>query len=267
MPASCEGKVAVVTGASRGIGAAIAKRLAGQGARLALAARSIEPDPRYGGSLLATAREIRCAGGEAIVVRTDLSKAEDRAELITETERQLAPVDILGNNAAVTFVALIEELTRKRFDLMVEVQLWAPYELAQLVVPGMKAKGQGWILNISSRVAEMAPGPPFDVVQTKGFAMYGMVKAGLDRMTNSLAAELYEHGITVNALAPWDHVATPGAQAHDLVDGFPLEDIALMAAAALALCTATPDEVTGRITCSRPLLDELGRWPSGVERI
>lgn len=261
MPGACEGRVAVVTGSSRGIGAAIARRLADEGARVVLSARTLEPDPRHEGSLVETAESIRAAGGEAITVQCDISKAEDRHNLIAEAERQLGPVDILVNNAAVTFLLPLEEFPRKRFDLMVEVQLWAPYELCQLVVPKMKEKGEGWILNITSRAANMAMGPPFDDVQKAGFSIYGTVKAGLDRLSNSLAAELYDHGIAVNALAPWDNVATPGAGHHELVDGFRLEGIEWMAEAALVLCSSSPKQLTGRVAYSQPLLNELHMTP------
>jgi NAD(P)-dependent dehydrogenase (short-subunit alcohol dehydrogenase family) len=251
----------VVTGSSRGIGAAIARRLAEEGARVVLSARTLDPDPRYEGSLTETAEAIRAAGGDAIAVRCDLSSADDRGNLIAETERRLGPVDILVNNAAVTFLAPIEAFSRKRFDLMVEVQLWAPYELTQLVIPAMKQRGRGWILNITSRSANMAVGPPFDEIQTRGFTVYGMVKAGLDRLSNSMAAELHGHGIAVNALAPWDNVATPGAGHHDLVDGLAVEGVEWMAEAALALCSEPPEQLTGRVAYSQPLLAELQRRP------
>lgn len=263
MPGACDGKVAVVTGASRGIGEAIARRLAEEGARVVLSARTLEPDPRYEGSLVETADAIRSAGGEAIAVQCDLSRSEDRHRLIAEAERQLGAVDILVNNAAVTFLLPLEEFPRKRFDLMVEVQLWAPYELAQLVVPAMTEKGEGWILNITSRAATMAAGPPFDEVQKQGFTVYGLVKAALDRLSNAMAAELYDDGIAVNALAPWDNVATPGAGHHDLVKGFALEGVEWMAEAALVLCSSSPKQLTGRVAYSQPLLGELKLRPRG----
>jgi NAD(P)-dependent dehydrogenase (short-subunit alcohol dehydrogenase family) len=250
--------VAVVTGASRGIGAEIARRLAADGAKVVASARTVDPDPRVAGSLAETVQEITAAGGEAMALRCDITKAEDRAQLIEATRAQLGPVDILVNNAAATFMMPIEDWTRKRFDLMVETQLWAPFELSQLVVPGMKAKGQGWILNISSRAAQLADGPPFEAVQERsGFSIYGAVKAGLDRMSNAMGAELRPFGIRVNALAPWDNVATPGASHHDLVEGFPLEDIGLMADAALALCTGDADR-TGMRVYTQPFLRDLG---------
>jgi citronellol/citronellal dehydrogenase len=264
MAGLCDGKVAIVTGSSRGIGEAIARRLAEEGARVVLCARTLEPDPRYQGSLVETAAAIRAAGGEAITVRCDVSKAEDRTRLVTETERQLGPADVLVNNAAVTFLSPLDDFPRKRFDLMVEVQLWAPYELSRLVLPGMRTKGGGWILNISSRVANPALGPPFDAAQTRGMTIYGAVKAGLDRLSNSMAAELYEDGIAVNSLAPWDNVLTPGAGHHDLVEGFPLEPVDWMAEAALVLCSSPPKQMTGKVVYSQPFLNALGRRPPSL---
>lgn len=262
MGRACENRVAIVTGASRGIGKSIAVRLAEEGARVALSARTLEPDPRYQGSLVGTAEAIRAAGGEAVPIQCDLAKSEDRHRLVAETVDQLGPVDILVNNAAVTFLLPVEDFPEKRFKLMLEVQLWAPYELTQLVVPEMKRRGEGWILNISSRAASHPIGPPFDPVHAKGhFSAYGMVKAGLNRATTALAAELYEDGIAVNALAPWDNVATPGASHHDLVNEFRLEGPEMMAEAALALCSVPPKQLTGRIAFSQPLLAELQRQP------
>jgi len=261
MDRRCEGRVAVVTGASRGIGEAVARRLAEEGARVALAARTVDPDPRQPGSLTEVVDSIRTSGGDAIAVRCDLSKSEDRQYLVAETEARLGTVDILVNNAAVTFLEPIEKFSRKRFDLMVEVQLWAPCELTQLVLPAMKANGEGWILNISSRAANIALGPPFDEVQKAGFTVYGAVKAALDRMSNAMAAELYDQGIAVNALAPWDNVATPGAGHHALVDGFTLEGVEWMAEAALVLCSSPPGQLTGMVAYSQPLLNGLGIRP------
>ncbi len=254
-----DGKVALVTGASRGIGATVALRLASEGARVAAMARTLEPDPRYSGSLRETVEGIRAAGHEAVAVRGDLSSAEDRRRIVAETVEAFGPVDILVNNAAVTFLAPVEEFSEKRFRLMIEVQVWAPFELTQLVLPGMRARGAGWLLNISSRAAQHPEGPPFDAVYERGFSAYGLCKAALERFTTAVASEGYRHGIRANALAPLDNVATPGAGAHDLVADFPLEDPSVLAEAALALVEG---DITGRIAYSQTLLDELGRKPA-----
>jgi citronellol/citronellal dehydrogenase len=141
------------------------------------------------------------------------------------------------------------------------VQVRAPFELAQMVVPGMRERGAGWILNITSRAGIHPQGPPFDDIHKRGFSVYGMVKAALDRFTTGLAAEVYDDGIAVNSLAPWDNVATPGAGAHDLIKEFALEDVSLMAEAALALCCGDPTKLTGRVAYSQPILAELQRRP------
>ena len=261
MERSCEGKVAIVTGASRGLGEAIARRLAEEGARVVLSARTLEPNPDHPGSLTETAAAITAAGGEAIAIRCDLADQESRKALVEQTVEQLGPVDILVNNGAITYLIPFTEFPEKRWRLMVEVQLRAPYELAQMVVPSMRERGAGWILNISSRGGVHPYGPPYEPVDSAGFTVYGMVKAGLDRFTTALAAEVYDDGIAVNSLAPWDNVATPGAGAHDLVEGFALEGPEWMAEAALLLCSAPPKQLTGRVAYSQPLLAEFKRRP------
>lgn len=257
----CEGRVALVTGASRGLGAAIAERLAQAGARVAVSARTLDPDPRYEGSLTETVARITAAGGEAVPVQCDLSSADDRQRMISTTVDRLGPIDILVNNAAVTFFSPFTEFTEKRFRLMFEVQVRAPYELSQLVVPSMRERGAGWILNITSRAGVHPAGPPYEAIYKEGFSVYGMVKAALDRFSTGLAAELYDDGIAVNSLAPWDNVATPGAGAHSLVDGFKLEGPEWIAEGALALCSGDPATLTGRVAYSQPLLAELQRRP------
>jgi NAD(P)-dependent dehydrogenase (short-subunit alcohol dehydrogenase family) len=174
---------------------------------------------------------------------------------------ELGPVDVLVNNAAVTFMLPLTDFAEKRFNLMFEVQVRAPFELAQLVVPSMRERGRGWILNISSRAAIHPIGPPFEPFYTQGSIVYGMVKAALDRFSTGLAAELYADSIAVNSLSPWDNVATPGAGHHDLVDDYRLEGPEWMAEAALALCSVPPPKLTGRVAYSQPLLAELQLHP------
>lgn len=257
----CEGRVALVTGASRGIGAAIAERLAQAGAAVAVSARTLEPNAKYEGSLAETVERIRAGGGTVAAVQADVARPEDRRRMVEEAVEALGPIDILVNNAAVTYYLPFTEFPEKRYRLMFEVQVRAPFELAQLVVPGMRERGAGWILNITSRAGVHPQGPPFDELYKRGFSVYGMVKAALDRFSTGLAVEVYDDGIAVNSLAPWDNVMTPGAGVHDLLEGFPTEDISLTAEAALALCSGDPRRLTGRVAFSQPLLAELQRRP------
>jgi NAD(P)-dependent dehydrogenase (short-subunit alcohol dehydrogenase family) len=261
----CEGKVALITGASRGIGAAIARRLGTEGASVACAARTLDPDPRYAGTLTETVAAIRESGGTAEAFQVDLSDAADRAKLVDDVSGALGPVDILVNNAAVTFFLPFDTFPEKRFRLMVEVQLWASIDLAQRVIPGMRAAGAGSIINISSRGGEKAPGPPWDDFYSHGnSSVYGMIKSGLDRLSISMAAELHGDGIVVNSLAPWANVATPGASGHDLTDGYQLEPVEYMAQAALELSTGE-HALAGRVAFSQPLLSELGVVPRSLD--
>ncbi|MCU1343761.1 MAG: oxidoreductase [Acidimicrobiia bacterium] len=260
------GKVALVTGASRGIGAGIARRLAAEGAAVACAARTVDPDPRYEGTLTETVKLIESEGGQARAYQADLSKTEDRHRLVAEVADTLGPVDILVNNAAVTFLLPIDTFPEKRFRLMIETQVWAAIELSQLCIPGMRAKGGGWILNISSRSAVKPLGPPFDdLMANGGFAVYGLCKAALDRLSVGMAAELHKDNIAVNTLAPWDNVATPGAGAHDLVEDFKLEDMAIIAEAAMQLCAGDRSRLTGRNAYSQAILAELFVAPRALD--
>lgn len=256
-----EGKVAIVTGASRGIGAAIARRFAADGAAVAIAARTThEGDHRaLEGSLDTTARAIRDGGGRVLTVTADIARGEDRRRLIETVERELGPIEVLVNNAAVTYFEPVAVFPERHFQVMFAVGVRAPFELAQLVLPGMRERKRGWILNISSRAAIHPSGPPF--AGRSGSTVYGMCKAALERFTTGLAAEVYADGVAVNVLSPSGLVPTPGVVFHHLTDGVSpdrLEAPEVMAEAAYVLCTGDPAVLTGRVAYARPLLDELG---------
>jgi NAD(P)-dependent dehydrogenase (short-subunit alcohol dehydrogenase family) len=257
-----EGRVAVVTGASRGIGEAIARRMAGEGAIVAVTARTVEAgDSRFEGSITETVDRIKAAGGNAIAVQADLAHQEDRKRLVEQVEKELGPIDVLVNNAAVTYFEPVSDFSERHYDLMFQVQVRAPFELAQLVLPGMKERKRGWILNISSGAARHPQGPPYQR-RMGGGTVYGMCKAALERFTTGLAAEVYEDGIAVNVLSPAGVVATPGVVHHKLIPPGRedmAEPVEVIAEAALALCSGDPATLTGKVTYSKPLIDELGR--------
>jgi len=268
---SCAGMVALVTGASRGIGAAVAVRLAAEGAAVAVTARTADAHPTLTGSLRETVEQIEAVGGRGVAIVADLADGDDRARIVPEAEAALGPVDILVNNAAAAFYLPTPEISLKRRRIMYELNVHAPLDLAQGVIPGMRAKGRGWIVNVSSVTSKHPAGPPFPTGQSVGAvaATYGSSKAALERYTTGLASELYGDGIAVNSVAPVAAVRTPGADAlvADLMARNPalVEPMEVMVEAILALCAGDPATLTGRITLSGPLLAELGIEPRNLD--
>ena len=258
MSAPRDGKVAMVTGASRGLGKAIARRFAAEGAAVALTARTMQPDPKYQGSLRQTLEEIETAGGTAVAIQADLSKPEDRERMFAEVVERVGAPDILVNNAAVTFLRPLDEFPERRVRLMMDMHVLAPLHLTQMAIPAMRERGRGWVLNVTSVGGDLPDGPPFSAFdRAAGFGIYGTVKAALNRLTKSLAAELYDDGIAVNAAAPTNPVATPGAGMLDLAK-IDTEDIELITQTAFMLCTGDPKVLTGRIAHTQAFLREVG---------
>ena len=257
-----KGKVALVTGASRGIGEAIAARLAMEGAKVVVSARTAEDgESRLSGTLGETVERIRKAGGEATFVKADLAQAVERERLIEEAEAVYGPIDILINNAAITYFTPMIDFTEKRFKLMMEVQVYAPFHLAQLVLPSMKARKSGWIVNISSP-AGLHPKQPY-MRAGRGGTVYGMCKAALERFTTGLASEVHDDGIAVNVVSP-GLVDTPGVAVHGLINEATksrVQPIEFIAEAVYQLASGDPKTMTGRIDYAEPLLKELGLAP------
>lgn len=255
------GRRALVTGASRGIGAGVALRLAAEGAAVALVARTAEPGGPLPGSLVDTASRIAALGGTAVPLVADLSDEQDRSTVVQRgTEALGGPIDVLVNNAAAAIYAPLAEMPLRRRRLMFEMNVHAPLDLAQAAIPAMSAAGQGWIVNLSSGSAKHWPGPPFELGTTGStIAEYGASKAALERLTNGLAAELVDRGIRVNAVAPRAAVLTEGADAllGDRLRADQLESLEHMVEAVVALCCA-PAELTGACTTSHEVLARLG---------
>jgi NAD(P)-dependent dehydrogenase (short-subunit alcohol dehydrogenase family) len=272
---SCAGRVAVVTGASRGIGQAIAFRLAAEGAKVALLGRgSATRRTDLSGSLQEGLDRIAAIGGEAIALNADLDAPDfDTPALVEEIAQTLgrAP-DILIHSAAAPrewgpgWLTKFTEMTLEQFQRSVLTNVWGGWRMAQAVVPGMRARGGGNIVMITSSAAAPPPMPSMKVHEAHmafngGGALYGGTKAFLDRVCTGAAIELYPDNIAVNGLATTGAVGTPVLRQFGNPD-IPSDGDEPMEAfveAALALATIDPRTFTSRIVHSLALLYELGR--------
>ena len=258
------GKVAIVTGSSRGIGEAIARRFAIAGAKVVVTARTVEVrDERLPGTVHSVAAAIRDAGGEAQAVAANLQKKPDREQLVAAALDAYGQVDLLVNNAAILVPGATVDFPERYFDRMFEILVKAPHHLCQLTLPGMIERGGGSVLNISSRAAIH----PKVGQRSYDGAVYGMTKAAIERFTTGLAAEMFDHGISVNALSPDKVVATPGQMfgrrySQEMLDAS--EPVEAMAEAALALVTGDPRERTAGIRYSTEVLEAYGLAPADV---
>ena len=259
-----DGKVVIVTGASRGIGAEIAALFAEEGGKVICAARTLrEGDHPLEGSLEVTVAGIGEAGGEATAVAVNISLPEDCEKLVQSTRDTYGPVDVLVNNAALTYFIPVKEYPVNRWMRSWAVNFQAPFMLSQMVLEDMIERKSGSIVNISSGAA-IGPGrgPYPDAPPNAGGTCYGAEKAALERFTQGLASEVYQFGISVTALSPSQVVPTPGTVFHNLVTGFDDprgEHPELMAKASLLLATEPLDKITGIVTYSQQILKEYGK--------
>jgi 3-oxoacyl-[acyl-carrier protein] reductase len=182
-----KGHVALVTGASRGIGAAVALALASAGAAVAVNYRE-----RAGGADAVVAK-INAIGGRATAVAADVSKSADVTAMVERVTKALGPIDILVNNAGIAIVRGIDDLTEAEFDQTIAVNLKSAFLCTQAVLPAMRARKWGRIVNISSGAARGAGAIGMH---------YNASKAGMEGLTRGYAARLVKEGITVNAVAP-----------------------------------------------------------------
>jgi NAD(P)-dependent dehydrogenase (short-subunit alcohol dehydrogenase family) len=294
-----DGRIAIVTGASRGLGRSIAELFAAEGAAVAVVARTeAQWDPRLPGTVHDTVAAIEAAGGKAIAVPADLGKPEEVDTVVERTKAALGTVDILVNNAALTvpgrppakdaggapaeykptaqspppvpsgwairrssFLAF----PLKGFRLHFEIGLMATYRLMQLVLPDMIEAGRGSVVNISSSAA-YSPGPgPYRTLGPPGAFAYGGNKAAMHHLTQAVAAEMQQYGIPVNALMPSEPVLSPGnlyAGAGDIEYASPDR----FAEATLQVALADPKVITGQVLWSEDVLHpELGNrgWLPG----
>ena len=231
------GKVAVVTGASKGIGASIAEHFGAAGASVVVNYSSSKAGAD------AVVKKIIAKGGKAIAVQGDVSKQEDIVRLFAETRKAYGKLDILVNNAGIQFVAAVEEFPEAKWEQIIAINLSAVFYGMKAAIPGMKAKGWGRIINIAS--AHGLVGSPHKVA-------YVAAKHGVVGATKVAAIELANDGITVNAICPgW--VLTPLVE-HQLEDrakeagtDVPTEEKKMLQETQPMLKFSTPEHIGGLV--------------------
>lgn len=202
MPLS--GKTMFISGASRGIGLAIAKRAAADGANIALMAKTAQPHPKLPGTIYTAAKEIEGAGGRALPIVGDIRNGDSVAAAVSQTVEQFGGIDICVNNASALNLGSIEEVTLKRFDLMNDIQVRGTYAVSQACIPHMIGRENPHILTLS---------PPIRL-EPKWLAptAYMMAKFGMTLCALGIAEEMRAHRIASNTLWPRTSVATAAIQ-------------------------------------------------------
>ncbi len=202
-----DGKVAIVTGASRGLGKAIAIGLAREGASVTVAARTEKETEGLPGTIYQTAREIKSLGGCSLPLKCDITKEDEVKQMVLRTVEEFGRIDILVNNAGIAYPSPIWEMPLKRWELVLRVNLTGTFLCSQAVLLLMMEKRKGSIINISSVQATSRAIRP----ARTGIA-YGVSKAGIERFTWGLAAEVGKFNIAVNCVKPRGSVRTEGME-------------------------------------------------------
>lgn len=266
------GRIAIVTGASTGIGEAAAERLASAGAIVIAAARTLgdKQDPQEE-TLAYTVAQIRGRGGKAHAYQLDVGDPASRAAFMDAVLDRFGRVDVLVNNAGISGIGKrVWEQPDEQFRLVYEIDLFGPRDLIVRALPGMLERGWGRIVNVSTTAADRsAPnpaGPPYIAWHREaGVSAYCSARAALNMFTRALAAETHGKGISANTVAPVNSVITRavrrGIEAGTLTpDRFTApEDAEVMAEAILALCEVDPAVSTGLTTYSGQYLEAIGR--------
>lgn len=202
-----KGKVAIVTGASRGLGKAIAMGLAKEGVAVTIAARTEKETKELPGTIYRTAEEIKSLGGHSLPVRCDMTQEEEVNQMVLRTIEEFGQIDILVNNAGIAFPSPIWEMPLKRWELVLRVNLTGTFLCTKAVLPSMMERRKGSIINLSSIQATYRATRP----ARTGIA-YGVSKAAIERFTWGVAAEVEKFNIAVNCVKPRGSIKTEGME-------------------------------------------------------
>ena len=247
-----QGKVAIVTGASRGLGKAMAVGLAAQGAEVVVVARTETEKEHLPGTIHQTAEEIRALGRRALAVRCDVGNEQDVEEMVRRTVQELGRIDVLVNNAGIAIYAPIMELPLRRWELVLRVNLTGTFLCSRAVLPHMVAQRRGSIINLSSVEGDLRARSTL-----RTGVVYGVTKHAIERFTYGLAAEVGQYNIAVNCLKPKWAVDTEGMRyLNPDSDRRGWDTADMMVKAAVFLACQDASGVTGIVATD----EELCQW-------
>jgi citronellol/citronellal dehydrogenase len=256
-PGRHEGRVAVITGASRGIGRAVARRLAAEGAKVVVAAKSKEPHPTLPGTITDCVEAIRADGGEATAFQVDVRDHAQVEAMIQHAIDEYGRIDYLFNNAGAIFIAPVADVPPKRFDLMFQVNVGAAHATAHYALPHMRAQGFGHILNFS---------PPLHAEPSPGMAPYMVTKLGMTRIALSIAEEHRADNIAANTIWPVTMIDTAAVRVNQMGDESQWRTPEICADAISELLSRDPAECTGRSFTDEQILREAGATDADIDR-
>jgi len=248
-----ENRVVLMSGGSRGIGLAIAKRAAREGAKVALLAKTDQPHPKLEGTVHTAAAEIEEAGGEALAIVGDVRSDESVADAVAQTVKRFGGIDVVVNNASAINLVPIADLEPKRFDLMMDINVRGTFALTRAALPHLRESDHAHVLTLS---------PPLsaDPKWLRGHAPYTVSKMGMTMLTLGLAADEADHGVAANCLWPRTLIATAAVQ--NLLGGDEAMRRArtpeIYADAAAVILLRDPRECTGHAYIDDEVLAEAG---------
>lgn len=246
---SLKDRVAIISGASRGVGRAVALALAKEGVHIVVAAKSTEDTPQLPGTIYSVAKEVEALGVQALPVKCNVREMDDLENLVEKTKEKFGRIDILVNNAGALWWQPMLKTPEKKYDLINEVNSKATFFLCQKVLPSMIENKWGHIVNMS---------PPIDINVLKGHIAYFISKYGMTMISHGLAEEMREHNIAVNSLWPQTMIESYATINWGLGDNSMWRKADILADATLEIIKKAPPSLTGKALIDEDFLREVG---------
>lgn len=244
-----KGRTAIITGASRGVGRAVALKLAQEGANIVIAAKTTEPNPQLPGTIHSVAAEVEALGVRALPVKVNVREEAEVEAMVAQTMEAFGRIDILVNNAGALWWYPVMETPIKRFDLVMDVNVRAAFLCSHAVLPSMIQQRWGHIVNMS---------PPIDLSVLPGKVGYMISKFGMTMLAMGLAEEMREHHIAVNALWPVTLIESYATINFGMGEPSMWRKADILADATFAIISREPPSLTGQALMDEYILRESG---------